>query len=62
MKPRTENLSVALMLAGMTIGSGAAAAEKSSTPWRQRLHLPEHTRYQRKRWRIMRKGELWNEV
>lgn len=39
MKTTLKNLSVALMLAGMTIGSGAVAAEKSRyrPPWCQRL-------------------------
>lgn len=39
MKTTLKNLSVALMLAGMTIGSGAVAAEKYviAHPWRQRL-------------------------
>lgn len=40
MKTTLKNLSVALMLAGMAIGSGAVAAEKvviARPPWRQRL-------------------------
>ncbi|MCT7144116.1 glycerophosphodiester phosphodiesterase family protein, partial [Salmonella enterica] len=44
MKTTLKNLSVALMLAGMTIGSGAVAAEKVVIAHRGASgYLPEHT-------------------
>lgn len=60
MKTTLKNLSVALMLAGMTIGSGAVAAEKVVIAHRGASgYLPEH---RRKRWR-MRKGQIiWNRI
>lgn len=44
MKTTLKNLSVALMLAGMAIGSGAVAAEKVVIAHRGASgYLPEHT-------------------
>lgn len=62
MKTTLKNLSVALMLAGMTIGSGAWRLKKSLSPTVVPAVICRSIRYRRKRWR-MRKGQIiWNRI